>query len=54
MLIFFVLAIVVALMQNIVGIVLAKATGIHPVLGIIGGAVTLMGGAARLDLILKT
>ena len=44
LLIFFVLAMVVALMQNLVGIALAKATGIHPVLGIIGGAVTLMGG----------
>lgn len=42
--IFFLLSVVVATMQNVVGIVLAKATGIHPVLGIIGGAVTLMGG----------
>ena len=42
--IFFFLALIVAFAQNVVGIILAKATGIHPVLGIIGGAVTLMGG----------
>ena len=44
LIVFFFLALIVAFGQNIVGIVLAKATGIHPVLGIIGGAVTLMGG----------
>ena len=44
LIIFFLLAVVVAFAQNIIGIFLAKATGIHPVQGIIGGAVTLMGG----------
>ena len=42
--IFFVLAIIVAFAQNIIGIALAKIAGVHPVLGIIGGAVSLMGG----------
>ncbi|EAX48844.1 sodium/glutamate symporter [Thermosinus carboxydivorans Nor1] len=44
LIIFFVLAVVLAVLQNVIGIVLAKATGIHPLFGIIGGAVTLMGG----------
>lgn len=42
--IFFSLAVIVAIAQNVIGIILAKAAGLHPVLGIIGGAVTLMGG----------
>lgn len=42
--IFFVLAIILALLQNALGIALAKATGIDPLFGIISGAVTLMGG----------
>jgi glutamate:Na+ symporter, ESS family len=42
--VFFGLACVLAVLQNVVGIFLAKATGIHPLFGIIGGAVTLMGG----------
>lgn len=44
LIIFFGLACVLAVLQNVVGIGLAKATGIHPLFGIIGGAVTLMGG----------
>jgi glutamate:Na+ symporter, ESS family len=42
--VFFGLACVLAVLQNVIGIFLAKATGIHPLFGIIGGAVTLMGG----------
>lgn len=42
--IFFGLACALAVAQNYVGILLAKATGIHPLFGIIAGAVTLMGG----------
>lgn len=41
---FFVLAVVLAVLQNIVGIALAELTGINPLFGIISGAVTLMGG----------
>lgn len=42
--ILFGLSCLLAVLQNTVGIVLAKAAGIHPLFGIIGGAVTLMGG----------
>ncbi len=41
---FFVLAVILAVLQNIVGIALAEITGINPLFGIISGAVTLMGG----------
>lgn len=41
---FFGLACMLAVCQNVIGILLAKATGIHPLFGIIAGAVTLMGG----------
>lgn len=44
LIIFFLLAVVLALGQNAVGIALAKFMGIDPLLGIIAGAVTLMGG----------
>lgn len=44
LIIFFSLAVMVAFMQNTIGIILAKLTGVHAVLGIVGGAVTLMGG----------
>ncbi|MDF2500805.1 MAG: sodium/glutamate symporter [Anaerosporomusa subterranea] len=42
--IFFFLTCVLAVGQNVFGIFLAKLTGIDPLLGIIAGAVTLMGG----------
>jgi ESS family glutamate:Na+ symporter len=42
--IFFGLACMLAVFQNAIGILLAEATGIHPLFGIIAGAVTLMGG----------
>lgn len=42
--IFFLLSVVLAVLQNVVGIGLAKVTGIDPLFGIISGAVTLMGG----------
>ncbi|KYZ75270.1 hypothetical protein AXX12_14015 [Anaerosporomusa subterranea] len=42
--IFFFLTCVLAVGQNVLGIFLAKLTGIDPLLGIIAGAVTLMGG----------
>ncbi|WP_094606034.1 Sodium/glutamate symporter [Sporomusa silvacetica DSM 10669] len=44
LIIFFLLAVVLAVLQNVLGIALAKATGIDPLFGIISGAVTLMGG----------
>lgn len=44
LIIFFLLALVLAIAQNSLGIALAKLTGIDPLLGIISGAVTLMGG----------
>ncbi|TWH47311.1 sodium/glutamate symporter [Sporomusa sp. KB1] len=44
LIIFFLLAVVLAVLQNALGIALAKATGIDPLFGIISGAVTLMGG----------
>lgn len=44
LIIFFLLAVVLAVAQNALGIFLAKLTGIDPLLGIISGAVTLMGG----------
>lgn len=42
--VFFLLSCVLAVGQNVVGIILAKLTGIHELFGIIAGAVTLMGG----------
>jgi len=42
--VFFLLAVVLAVLQNVVGIALAEATGINPLFGIIAGGVTLMGG----------
>lgn len=44
LIILFGLSCILGVLQNVVGIILAKATGIHPLFGIIGGAVTLMGG----------
>ncbi|CQR71825.1 Sodium/glutamate symport carrier protein [Sporomusa ovata DSM 2662] len=44
LIIFFLLAVVLGVLQNVLGIALAKATGIDPMFGIISGAVTLMGG----------
>ncbi len=44
LIIFFLLSVVLAVLQNVVGIGLAKVTGIDPLFGIISGAVTLMGG----------
>lgn len=44
LLILFGLSCILAVLQNVVGIALAKVAGIHPLFGIIGGAVTLMGG----------
>ena len=44
LLIFFAITCVLAVAQNVLGIFLAKLTGIDPLLGIIAGAVTLMGG----------
>lgn len=41
---FFGLACVLAVLQNLVGIVLAKTMGVNPLYGILGGAVSLMGG----------
>lgn len=44
LLIFFILSCLLALLQNFVGIALAQLTGIHPLLGIIAGSVTQIGG----------
>lgn len=44
LIVFFGAAVVLAVLQNVLGIVLAKMTGIHPLFGIIAGAITLMGG----------
>jgi ESS family glutamate:Na+ symporter len=44
MLAFFGLACVLAILQNVVGIILAKTMGVNPLYGILGGAVSLMGG----------
>jgi glutamate:Na+ symporter, ESS family len=43
---FFLLATVFAIVQNIVGIVLALAFGLHPLFGVLAGSVTLTGGPA--------
>ncbi|MGL5512374.1 MAG: sodium/glutamate symporter, partial [Sporomusa sp.] len=40
----FLLSCILAIGQNVLGISLAKVTGIHEIFGIIGGATTLMGG----------
>ncbi len=42
--VFFSLACGLAILQNVVGIVLAKTTGVNPLYGILAGAVSLMGG----------
>jgi ESS family glutamate:Na+ symporter len=44
LLVFFGLACVLAVLQNVVGIILAKTMGVNPLYGILGGAVSLMGG----------
>jgi len=44
LLLFFGLACVLAILQNVIGIVLAKTMGVNPLYGILAGAVSLMGG----------
>ena len=44
LIIFFVLASTLAVLQNVVGIALANATGVHPLFGVISGSVTMIGG----------
>jgi ESS family glutamate:Na+ symporter len=43
---FFVLATIFAVVQNIVGIVIAVGFGLHPLFGVLAGSVTLTGGPA--------
>jgi ESS family glutamate:Na+ symporter len=43
---FFVLATIFAVLQNIVGIVVALGFGLHPLFGVLAGSVTLTGGPA--------
>ena len=45
-LLFFVLATVVAVGQNVLGIAIAWPLGVHPLLGVLAGSVTLTGGPA--------
>jgi ESS family glutamate:Na+ symporter len=45
-LIFFGLASVFALMQNVVGVAMARLLGLHPLFGVLTGSVTLTGGPA--------
>jgi len=45
-LIFFGLASVFALMQNVVGVAMARILGLHPLFGVLTGSVTLTGGPA--------
>lgn len=44
LIIYWLLSAVLSISQNIVGVVLAKLTGIHPVLGVMAGAVSMIGG----------
>jgi glutamate:Na+ symporter, ESS family len=43
-LIFWLAASVLAVLQNVLGVVLAKALGVHPFLGLIAGSITMTGG----------
>jgi ESS family glutamate:Na+ symporter len=43
---FFLIATVFAVLQNVVGLVLALAFGLHPLFGVLAGSVTLTGGPA--------
>ena len=43
-LLFWLLASLLAVLQNVVGVVLAKAVGVHPFLGLIAGSITMTGG----------
>jgi ESS family glutamate:Na+ symporter len=45
-LIFFVLSLIVAALQNVIGVAVAWALGQHPLLGVLAGSVTLTGGPA--------
>jgi ESS family glutamate:Na+ symporter len=45
-LVFFGLATVFALMQNVVGVAMARILGLHPLFGVLTGSVTLTGGPA--------
>jgi len=41
---YWILSALLSIIQNIIGVILAKATGIHPVLGVMAGAVSMVGG----------
>ena len=43
---FFLIALVVAALQNVLGVVVASALGQHPLMGVLAGSVTLTGGPA--------
>jgi ESS family glutamate:Na+ symporter len=43
-LVFWVLASVLAVIQNVIGVLLSKALGVHPFLGLIAGSITMTGG----------
>jgi glutamate:Na+ symporter, ESS family len=45
-LLFFLLSTVLAVIQNVVGVVIALALGMHPLFGVLNGSVTLTGGPA--------
>src|SRR5688572_6987607 len=45
-LIFFALSTVLAVLQNVVGVLVAKPLGMHPLFGVLNGSVTLTGGPA--------
>lgn len=42
--IYWLLSAALSITQNIIGVALAKATGIHPILGVMAGAVSMIGG----------
>jgi len=44
LIVYWALSAVLSITQNIIGVTLAKITGIHPVLGVMAGAVSLVGG----------
>ncbi len=43
---FFIIALVVAALQNVLGVIVAQALGQHPLMGVLAGSVTLTGGPA--------
>lgn len=45
-LLFFVIATIIAVAQNVVGIIIAPIFGLHPLFGVLSGSVTLTGGPA--------